>query len=119
VQLALSPLVGALAAGNCAIVKPSEISASSSALMARWLSRFLDADAVRVVEGAVAETTALLAEKLDHIFYTGNGTVGRVVMAAAAWSSRGAYSGPVLGVRARSFRPSLCKMREAEIRPDS
>ncbi|MEE4418347.1 aldehyde dehydrogenase family protein [Streptomyces bugieae] len=83
-QLALAPLVGALAAGNCAVVKPSELAPATSAALARLLPRHLDADAVAVVEGAVPETTALLAQRFDHIFYTGNGTVGRIVMAAAA-----------------------------------
>jgi aldehyde dehydrogenase (NAD+) len=84
VQLLLSPLVGALAAGNCAVLKPSEVTAHTSALLARLLPSCLDPDAVAVVEGAVPETTALLAERFDHVFYTGNGRVGRVVMEAAA-----------------------------------
>ncbi|MFI6769034.1 aldehyde dehydrogenase family protein [Streptomyces sp. NPDC050355] len=83
-QLALAPLVGALAAGNCAVVKPSELAPATSAAIARLLPRYLDAEAVTVVEGAVPETTALLAQRFDHIFYTGNGAVGRIVMAAAA-----------------------------------
>lgn len=83
-QLALAPLVGALAAGNCAVVKPSELAPATSAALAKWLPRTLDADAVAVVEGAVPETTALLEQRFDHVFYTGNGTVGRVVMTAAA-----------------------------------
>ncbi|MEV5123276.1 aldehyde dehydrogenase family protein [Streptomyces decoyicus] len=83
-QLALAPLVGALAAGNCAVVKPSELAPATSAAIARLLPRYLDGDAVAVVEGAVPETTALLAERFDHIFYTGNGAVGRIVMTAAA-----------------------------------
>lgn len=83
-QLAISPLLGAVAAGNCAIVKPSEVSAATSAAIARWLPQYVDPDCIRVVEGGVPETTALLAEKFDHIFYTGNGTVGRIVMTAAA-----------------------------------
>ncbi|MFG2096213.1 aldehyde dehydrogenase family protein [Streptomyces sp. NPDC048612] len=83
-QLALAPLVGALAAGNCAVVKPSELAPATSAALARLLPRHLDGDAVAVVEGAVPETTALLAQRFDHIFYTGNGTVGRIVMSAAA-----------------------------------
>jgi aldehyde dehydrogenase (NAD+) len=82
-QLLIDPLVGALAAGNCAILKPSEVSPATSAVIARWLPEYVDHEAVKVVEGGVAETTALLAEQFDHIFYTGNGTVGRVVMAAA------------------------------------
>ena len=84
VQLVLAPLVGALAAGNCAVLKPSEISEHSSHALARLVPRYLDSDAVAVVEGGVPETTALLDEQWDHIFYTGNGTVGRVVMEAAA-----------------------------------
>ncbi len=83
-QLALMPLVGALAAGNCAIVKPSEIAANTSRLLAELVPQYLDSTAVRVVEGGVPETTALLAERFDHIFYTGNGAVGRIVMTAAA-----------------------------------
>ncbi|WP_078971386.1 aldehyde dehydrogenase family protein [Streptomyces chattanoogensis] len=83
-QLALAPLVGALAAGNTAVVKPSELAPATSAALARLLPRYLGRDAVAVVEGAVAETTALLEQRFDHIFYTGNGTVGRIVMAAAA-----------------------------------
>lgn len=83
-QLALTPLVGALAAGNAVVVKPSELAPATSAALARLLPRYLDPQAVAVVEGAVAETTALLEERFDHIFYTGNGTVGRIVMAAAA-----------------------------------
>ena len=84
VHLLLAPMVGALAAGNCVVAKPSEITANTSALLARLIPEYLDTECVAVVEGAVAETQALLAEPFDHIFYTGNGTVGRVVMAAAA-----------------------------------
>ncbi|MEU3462812.1 aldehyde dehydrogenase family protein [Streptomyces sp. NPDC006733] len=83
-QLALAPLVGALAAGNCAVVKPSELAPATSATMAKLLPRYLDTEAVTVVEGAIPETTALLAQRFDSIFYTGNGTVGRIVMTAAA-----------------------------------
>ncbi|REK91808.1 aldehyde dehydrogenase family protein [Streptomyces inhibens] len=84
VQLTLVPLAGALAAGNTAVVKPSELAPAASAILARLLPAYLDTDAVAVVEGGVEETTALLAERFDHIFYTGNGTVGRIVMKAAA-----------------------------------
>jgi aldehyde dehydrogenase (NAD+) len=83
-QLLLTPLVGALAAGNAVVVKPSEMAPATSAVLAGLLPAHLDTDAVAVVEGGVPETTALLAERFDHIFYTGNGTVGRVVMRAAA-----------------------------------
>jgi aldehyde dehydrogenase (NAD+) len=83
-QLAILPLVGAIAAGNCAIVKPSEVAANTSRVIAELLPQYLDREFYAVVEGGVPETTALLEEKFDHIFYTGNGTIGRVVMAAAA-----------------------------------
>jgi aldehyde dehydrogenase (NAD+) len=83
-QLLLAPMVGALAAGNAVVVKPSELAPATSAFMARRLPEYLDTDAVAVVEGGIPETTALLAERFDHIFYTGNGTVGRIVMTAAA-----------------------------------
>ncbi|KRF40898.1 aldehyde dehydrogenase family protein [Terrabacter sp. Soil810] len=84
VQLCLAPLVGALAAGNAVVIKPSEVAPATSQVLGRLLPEHLDASAVHVVEGAVPETTALLAERFDHIFYTGNGTVGRVVLEAAA-----------------------------------
>lgn len=83
-QLLLAPVVGALASGNAVVAKPSELAPATSAAVARLLPRYLDTDAVAVVEGGVPETTALLDERFDHIFYTGNGTVGRIVMTAAA-----------------------------------
>lgn len=83
-QLALAPLVGALAAGNTAALKPSEISPATSAAMAKLVPQYVDTDAVAIVEGGVSETQTLLAQKWDYIFYTGNGNVGRQVMAAAA-----------------------------------
>lgn len=84
VQLLLAPLVGALAAGNAVVLKPSELAPATSAAMARLLPQYLDPRAVAVVEGAVEETTELLAHRWDHIFFTGNGRVGRIVAAAAA-----------------------------------
>jgi len=83
-QLLLAPVVGALAAGNAVVVKPSELAPATSAALARLLPEFLGTETFAVVEGGVPETTALLAERFDHIFYTGNGTVGRIVMRAAA-----------------------------------
>ncbi|MFF1574048.1 aldehyde dehydrogenase family protein [Leifsonia sp. NPDC058292] len=83
VQLLLAPLVGALAAGNAVLLKPSELAPATSAAMARLVPQYLDPRAVSVVEGGVAETTELLAQRWDHIFYTGNGRVGRIVAAAA------------------------------------
>lgn len=83
VQLVLSPLAGALAAGNTVVVKPSEVSAAVSGVLAELLERYLG-DCVSVVQGGVPETTRLLEHRFDHVFYTGNGTVARIVMAAAA-----------------------------------
>ena len=84
VQLLLSPLVGALAAGNVAVLKPSELSPAVSALLVALVPRYLDPDAVAVVEGGVDVTTELLAEPWDHILFTGSTRVGKVVMEAAA-----------------------------------
>ena len=84
VQLLLAPLVPALAAGNTAVLKPSEVTPTVAAAIADLIPRYLDERAVAVVTGAVDETTVLLEQRFDHIFYTGNGTVGRVVMTAAA-----------------------------------
>lgn len=84
VQLLLGPLAGVLAAGNTAVLKPSELAPHVSAAIARLVPQYLDQDAVQVVEGAVAETTELLTHRFDHIVYTGNGHVARIVMRAAA-----------------------------------
>jgi len=83
-MLALSPVIGAIAAGNAAVVKPSEISPATSAAIAMLVPEYLDRRAVAVVEGGVPETTELLEQRFDHIFYTGNGRVGRIVAKAAA-----------------------------------
>jgi aldehyde dehydrogenase (NAD+) len=83
-QLLLAPLIPALAAGNTAVLKPSEVAPATAAALAEQLPRYLDERAVQVVTGGVQETTELLAQPFDHIFYTGNGSVGRVVMMAAA-----------------------------------
>jgi aldehyde dehydrogenase (NAD+) len=84
IQLLLVPAAAALAAGNPVVLKPSEVSAHTAAVVAELVPRYLDERVVAVVTGGAPETTALLAERFDHICYTGNGRVGRVVMAAAA-----------------------------------
>ena len=84
VQLVAQPLAAALSAGNAAVVKPSELAPATSALLAELTPRYLDGRAVAVVEGDVAVSTALLAERFDHIFFTGSSRVGQVVMEAAA-----------------------------------
>ncbi|KAL7477993.1 hypothetical protein ACHAW6_003782 [Cyclotella cf. meneghiniana] len=84
IMLALHPLVGAIAAGNAVLVKPSEISSASSKVLATVVPKFLDREAIRVVEGGVDETTEILTFRFDHIFYTGSAAVGRIVYQAAA-----------------------------------
>ena len=83
IQLLLVPAAGAIAAGNAVVMKPSEVSEATSALLGELVPKYLDPSAIAIVEGGVPETTDLLEQRFDHIFYTGNGTVGRVVMAAA------------------------------------
>ena len=83
-HLTLAPLVGALAAGNTAVLKPSEAAPATSAMIAELVPRYLDGRVVQVVEGGVEQTTAVLAERFDHILYTGGGAVAHIVMRAAA-----------------------------------
>ena len=84
IQLLVEPMAAAIAAGNAVVVKPSELAPACAAVMARLIPHYLDDEAVVVVEGAVAETTALLSIPFDHIFFTGSTNVGKVVMSAAA-----------------------------------
>ncbi len=83
-QLLLAPAVAALAAGNTMVLKPSELAPATSAAVAELVPKYLDPDAVTVIEGGVPETTELLAQPWDHILYTGSTRVGQVVMEAAA-----------------------------------
>uniref|UniRef100_A0A3B4HAT7 Aldehyde dehydrogenase, dimeric NADP-preferring-like n=1 Tax=Pundamilia nyererei TaxID=303518 RepID=A0A3B4HAT7_9CICH len=82
--LTLMPLVGAIAAGNAAVVKPSELSECSSLLLRALLPRYLDKDLYPVVTGSVSETQELLRLRFDHIVFTGSSTVAKLVMEAAA-----------------------------------
>ena len=84
VLLSLEPMVDAIAAGNAVCLKPSELSPHISHLTAELIERYMDTSAIAVVEGGPEETTDLLAEPFDHIFYTGGGRVGRIVMKAAS-----------------------------------
>lgn len=84
VYLLATPLAAALAAGNAVVCKPSELAPATSALMTRLAAEHLDNDAIAFVEGGIRETTELLEERFDHILYTGNGAVGRIVAQAAA-----------------------------------
>ena len=84
VQLALSPIVGAIAAGNAVVLKPSEISKACERVLAALLPKYLDEDTFCVVTGAKEETQKLLEQKFDYIFFTGSTKVGKIVMKAAA-----------------------------------
>jgi acyl-CoA reductase-like NAD-dependent aldehyde dehydrogenase len=83
-QLSISPLVGAIAAGNCAILKPSEVATHTSNLLSEMISKYFDSAFIAVVEGGKEVAQQLLDEKFDHIFFTGGTQVGRIVMSAAA-----------------------------------
>lgn len=80
----VGPLVGAIAAGNAAVIKPSEVSSHTSKVMEEFLPLYLDKELYPVVTGGVKETQELLKQRFDHIFYTGNGMVGKIIMEAAA-----------------------------------
>ncbi len=83
-HLSLAPLSGAIAAGNCAVVKPSEISPHTARAIEELLARYVDPDCFKVVNGGVPETTELLKERFDYIFYTGSTAVGRIIARAAS-----------------------------------
>lgn len=82
--LTLHPLVSALAAGNTAVIKPSENSPNTAALLAELLPRYLDPTAVHVINGDSFVAAALVDQPLDHIFFTGSSRVGRIVAETAA-----------------------------------
>jgi aldehyde dehydrogenase (NAD+) len=83
-QLVLGPLISAVAAGNCAIMKPSEQTPATASLLRELVSTCFDPGHVCVVEGGVEVAQALLKERFDHVFYTGNARVGERVMEACA-----------------------------------
>jgi aldehyde dehydrogenase (NAD+) len=82
--LTLGPLIGALAAGNCAVLKPSEHAPAVSTLLAQRLGRYLDPKALAVIEGDASATQAILDSAVDHAFFTGGPEIGKKVMAAAS-----------------------------------
>ncbi|XP_003206222.2 aldehyde dehydrogenase family 3 member B1 [Meleagris gallopavo] len=84
IYLLLVPLIGAIAAGNCVIIKPSKLTKNSEKLMEEVLPKYLDKDCFAVVTAGVEETTRLLENKFDYIFFTGSPSVGRIIMTAAA-----------------------------------
>jgi len=84
VMLTLSPLVGAISGGNTAVVKPSEVAAATAEVISRLIPEYMDRSAFSVILGGAPETTALLEQEWDHIFYTGGAAVAKLVMTAAA-----------------------------------
>ena len=71
VVLSIDPVIGAITAGNAVVLKPSEIAPATSSLLAKLLPEYVDNSCIKVVEGGVPETTALLEQRWDKIFYTG------------------------------------------------
>ena len=82
--LLVSPLTGALAAGNCCVLKPSELAPATAGVITKMIEETFPAEMVAVVNGGVEESQALLNLDFDYIFYTGGASVGRIVMEKAA-----------------------------------
>ncbi|XP_075998951.1 aldehyde dehydrogenase family 3 member B1 isoform X2 [Genypterus blacodes] len=83
-QLVLLPMIGAIAAGNCVVIKPSEVSAATESLVAELIPKYMCQDCYAVVRGGADETKALLENRFDHIFYTGSSVVARSILQAAS-----------------------------------
>ncbi|KKI99904.1 aldehyde dehydrogenase family protein [Prochlorothrix hollandica] len=84
ISLMLQPLVGAIAAGNCALLKPSEVTPNAAAVLAELVRDTFDPGWVTVVEGGIDTCQALLSQRFDHIFFTGGSAIGKVILRAAA-----------------------------------
>lgn len=84
ILLSLSPVLGSMAAGNCSIIKPSEIAEHSSGLLKEIINSNFDPGYLKVIEGAAETTQELLEQPLDYIFFTGSTGVGKIIMKAAA-----------------------------------
>jgi aldehyde dehydrogenase (NAD+) len=83
-QLTIAPLIGAIAAGNCAVIKPSNYSENTSAVIHKIISQNFNEQYIAVVEGDIEVNQTLLEQKFDYIFFTGSVEVGKIVMTAAA-----------------------------------
>src|SRR5690606_26471603 len=83
-QLCLSPVVGAVAAGNRVVMKPSEFAPQTANVIKTIFNEVFTRDEVVVVEGGVEETQSLLAQNFDYIFFTGSTNVGKIIMKAAS-----------------------------------
>ncbi|MBS4219965.1 aldehyde dehydrogenase [Bacillus sp. FJAT-49711] len=83
-QLAIAPLIGAIAAGNCAVIKPSELTPKTSEVLAKLVRDIFPKEYISIVEGDAETSQALLNEQFDYIFFTGSVSVGKIIMEAAA-----------------------------------
>lgn len=83
-MLVFSPLIGAICAGNCALIKPSEIAVHTQNLIAEIINTNFPSNYIKVIKAGPAETTQLLQEKFDYIFFTGGTQIGKIIMEAAA-----------------------------------
>uniref|UniRef100_A0A0K8SVX4 Aldehyde dehydrogenase n=1 Tax=Lygus hesperus TaxID=30085 RepID=A0A0K8SVX4_LYGHE len=111
VHLTLMPLVGAIAGGNCVIIKPSELAPATSKTLDQLIPQYLNEDCYKVVQGGPKETEKLLAEKFDYIFYTGSSRVGQLVYSAAS-----NHLTPVtleMGGKSPVFLDNTCNIRMA------
>ncbi len=83
-QLIMAPLVGAISAGNCVLLKPSELAIETEKIIVKIIKDTFSDEYIGVITGGIEESTALLKEKFNYIFYTGGINVGKIVMRAAA-----------------------------------
>jgi len=83
-QLTILPAIGAIAAGNCVVIKTSEVAPATANILEKIFPQFMDDRCYKVLQGGIPETTELLKMKFDHIFYTGGGNVGRIIARAAS-----------------------------------
>lgn len=83
-QLCVSPLIGAISAGNRVVIKPSEFAPHTSGIIKKIVEEVCDPKEVQIIEGGLEETQELLKQRFDYIFFTGSTTVGKIMMKAAA-----------------------------------
>ena len=104
----MDPLIGAISAGCAIVLKPSEVAPAMSALLAKLIPLYLDSSLIRVVEGAIPETQALLQQKWDKIFYTGSYTFdNNLAKLSLATISDHLYQGCNMHAKHQSFCLSL------------
>ena len=83
-QLLVAPLIASISAGNCSVIKPSEYAIYTSQIISEVIGKYFQANYIAVIEGDASTSKALLEKSFDHIFFTGSGAVGKIVMQAAA-----------------------------------